>query len=157
MGLNDLYNDCFEADQVEAEELEKIAEAEAYEEEAMEKVASDYVAAGRFMARGYADEMEKLAADSNILNLLAKMKDSIVSGVKKTRDAAKKAWKHTTDTSRYGRAKSDFGKAIKKREKYPLMRSRKYYLGKAVKGVAPELIGVGALGTTGYGLKKALD
>lgn len=68
MGLQNLYNDVFEG-----EELEKIAEMEAQgytsEEEAMEKVASDYVAAGRFMARGFYDELEKIAEAKEVFQM----------------------------------------------------------------------------------------
>ena len=67
MNLTELYNDTFNEESIEENvneeiDLEKIAAAEAEEEEMMEKIASDYVAAGRFMARGFYDEMEKLAA-----------------------------------------------------------------------------------------------
>lgn len=57
MSLSDLYNEAFTEEQVvEETEMDKVAEAE------LEKVASDYIAAGRFMARGFYDEITKIAS-----------------------------------------------------------------------------------------------
>ena len=56
MGLHEMYEEVFANE--EQEQVEKTASADE-----MEKVAADYVAAGRFMARGFADEMEKIASE----------------------------------------------------------------------------------------------
>lgn len=69
MSLTDTYNETFASDEenedLENVDLEKLAAAEAAAEgedhEGHEKLAADYVAAGRFMARGFQDELEKLA------------------------------------------------------------------------------------------------
>jgi len=85
MSLQDLHNEYFGEEQYSEEELEKIAEAEAYEAYEAEKTAAEAVAAGRFMARGYADELEKLASESKVIQALSKALDS-------TKELSRKGW-----------------------------------------------------------------
>ena len=80
MSLAELHNEIFESDEISQEELEKIAEAQVAEDE---EIASDYVAAGRFMARGYANEMEKLAGKSQVIKALLKPAKKVLAGAKK--------------------------------------------------------------------------
>ena len=72
MGLSELYNTMFEEKEMEKQaEAEKLAEAE-QEYEEMTKIAQDYESAGRFMARGYTDEMEKIAGKMGFFKKVVK-------------------------------------------------------------------------------------
>lgn len=75
MGLSELYNDTFGSEEVQndttqdvdlekvaAAEAEALAAAQAEEDGGMEKLAAEWDAAGRFMAHGFFDELEKIAA-----------------------------------------------------------------------------------------------
>jgi len=66
MSLQDLYNET-----LGDEGYEKIAEAEAYEFHEMEKIASEQRAYGKFMAHGFADELEKIAEEKEIAQMAA--------------------------------------------------------------------------------------
>jgi len=61
MGLSELY-EALNEDEMEKEAGVEENEETELDDEGLEKLAEDYVAAGRFMARGFYDELEKLAA-----------------------------------------------------------------------------------------------
>jgi len=57
------------SDQEVSTKLAELRQKQAEKEQInlVSKVASDYVSAGRFMARGFADELQKLGFDINLL------------------------------------------------------------------------------------------
>lgn len=93
MNLTDIYNELVE-DTEGQEGIEKTAEEQTAEEqtpEELEKVAEEWVSAGRLMAIGYIDEMEKNAA--KVGELWQRLLSATKAGAGKAGEAGEKVWK----------------------------------------------------------------
>lgn len=150
MGLHELYNEVF------SDEIEKVAEAEEVaaletEYEDMEKIAEDYISAGRFMARGYMDEMEKLAGKMEALKALPKKAWEFAKG------APKKAYEGVKAApGKYVASKKQALEELKGFKKVDGKRELKKGLKGAARLVGPEA-GLAGLAYGGYKLKKHME